>query len=94
MRFFSMVDFQYEMMALFLGLVSALLVYVAWGSYPKRREHKSAEEIEELRGHEIHSGHDAEKNPIAPFLIFIYVGVTLWCIAYMIYTGLMKAVAF
>ncbi len=94
MRFFSLVDFQYMVIAFFLGIVASILVYIAWGSYPLHRKEVSEEEMEELHGHEIHTGHKAKKNPIAPLLIFVYVGITLWSIAYMVYTGIMKATAF
>lgn len=94
MRFYSLVDFQYMALAFFLGLVAVILIYLAWGSYPIHRREVSEEKLEEERGHEIHSGHDVEKNPIAPFLIFVYVGVVLWSIAYAIYTGLLKATSF
>ena len=88
MRFFALVDFKYMILALFLGLVSFILVYMAWGSYPSHRTPRSEEELKERRGHEIQTGHDAEKNPVAPFLIFIYLGVGLWSIAYMIFVGI------
>lgn len=88
MRFFSLVDFQYEAMAVLLGLVAAILIFMAWGSYPRYHRPTSEGELKHLKGHEMDSGHSAEKNPIAPFLIFIYIGISLWTVAYMVYTGL------
>lgn len=85
MRFFVWVDFQYEVLALFIGLVSLILVYIAWASYPKRRYSRTQEELEERRGHELQTGHNVEKNPIAPFLIFTYVIIAFWSFFYMIY---------
>ena len=85
MRYFVWVDFQYEMIALFLGAVGLILAYIAWGSYPKRRHARTSEEIEEMRGHEIQSGHHTEKNPIAPFLIFASIGLTVWSISYLVF---------
>jgi hypothetical protein len=39
MRFFSLVDFGYWALAVGFGLTSAILVYMAWGSYsPSRNE--------------------------------------------------------
>jgi hypothetical protein len=94
MRFFSLIDFQYIVLAFFLGLVGLILVYMAWGSYPTHRRRESKEEMRELYGHEIESGHDAEKAPIAPFIVFVYVGIIVWSIVYMIITGIVRAVAY
>jgi hypothetical protein len=88
MRYFALVDFRYVMLALFLGVIGAIAVYVAWGSYPARRRRKTKEEIRWLRGHEIDTGHHAEETPLAPFLIFIYVGVAVWAVVYMFFVGL------
>jgi hypothetical protein len=94
MRLFSLIDFQYWVLSFALGLVAAILVYIAWGSYPIHRKDRTTDEIRSLEGHEIDSGHKAQKVPIAPFLIFVYVGVVVWSIAYMIYTGIMRGVSF
>lgn len=88
MRYFALQDFQYIVLAFFIGLISLILVYMAWGSYPARREEKSDEEIRKLEGHEIDTGHKAGKNPVAPFLIFIYIGITVWSLAYMVFVGI------
>ncbi len=85
MRYFVWVDFQYEMLALFAGAVSLILTYIAWGAYPKKRKAESSEEIKRKHGHERESGHDTEKIPIAPFIIYIYILIPFWAIAYMIY---------
>jgi hypothetical protein len=88
MRFFSLVDFQYMVLALFMGLLGVVLVYVAWGSYPAHREDTSEEDVARMEGHEIEEGHKAKRVPIAPFLIFIYIGIAVWSICYMIFTGI------
>jgi hypothetical protein len=85
MRYFVWVDFKYEMLALFLGVVALILVYIAWASYPKRRKAKAPEKIQEGSGHELKAGGDIEKNPVAPFLTFIYIVIPIWSILYMIY---------
>jgi hypothetical protein len=87
MRFFALVDFQYEAMAVFLGLVTAILVYLAWGGYPKDRRTADAEDSEQPGGGEPDIVHHDEDRPIAPFLLFLYIGIPLWSLAYMIYTG-------
>ncbi|MBI4496249.1 MAG: hypothetical protein HY697_04855 [Deltaproteobacteria bacterium] len=92
MRFYALVDLQYMVLAFFFGLAALFLVYMAWGSYPLRRLPQSKEEIEKKEGHEIESGHDVEKNPMAPFLIYVYAGVIIWSIGYMIYAAITGAV--
>ncbi|MBI5441814.1 MAG: hypothetical protein HY900_11465 [Deltaproteobacteria bacterium] len=87
MRYFSLVDFKDAALAYLLGIVAVILVYMAWSSYPMRRIPRSKEEIRRLEGHEIESGHHAEENPVAPFLVLVYVGIAAWAVAYMIFVG-------
>lgn len=87
MRYFALQDYQYMVLAFFIGLICLILVYMAWGSYPTHRTPRSEEEIKKLKGHEMDTGHDAKKNPVAPFLIFIYIGITVWSLAYMVFVG-------
>jgi Na+/H+ antiporter NhaC len=72
------------MLAIFLGLVSLILVYLAFGSHA----HRGKEIEEEQAARDILFGQDAEKNPIAPILIFVYVGVLVFAVAYLILIGI------
>ena len=85
MRFFPWVDFQFWAIALFLGAVAAILTYIAWGSYPSRGKSPCEEEPEKKEGREITAGHAAGKNPIAPFLIFVYAVSIVWSLSYFVY---------
>jgi len=85
MRFFVWPDFQFEMIALFLGGISLILVYVAWSSYPRRRIARTMEELEERKYQERESAEHREKNPVAPFLIFTYLLVAAWSLSYLIF---------
>ncbi len=85
MRYFVWVDFQYIMVALFVGLIALIMTYLAWASYPKSRVLRTEEQLEERRGHEREVAHDHEKTPIAPFLIYLYVGIVVWSVCYMVY---------
>ncbi len=85
MRFFIWPDFQFEMIALFLGAVSLIMVYIAWTGYPKRRVAGTQKELEERRRHERESGRPPEKNPITPFLICTYLLIAAWSFSYLIY---------
>ena len=87
MQFFPLLTFQEMALAFFLGLGTVLLIYLAWGSYPKRRlEDTCREEREE--GHEPESGPEAPDHSVPPFLIFVYIGVAVWILVYLIFIGL------
>ncbi len=87
MRLFGLADFQYWVLAVFFGLVTAILIYIAWGSYPKHRIIKSEENLKADHGHEITGSLRSAENPIAPFLIFVYAGVIFWTLLYVIFVG-------
>jgi len=84
MQYFPLVDLQHWMLAIFLGLVSLILVYLAFGSHPGRQKDAEGERGER----DILFGGEPEKNPIAPILIFVYVGVIVFAVAYLILAGL------
>lgn len=83
MRFFPLLDFQYMVLAFSLGLLCLILVYVAWAGYADR----SADDEEEAEGFEVAAEHEV-KNPVAPFLILIFVGVAIWALAYAVVVGI------
>jgi hypothetical protein len=88
MPYFPITTLQEMVLAFFLGLGTFVLLYLAWGSYPKDRH----EEVE--NGPEKQDPRDsvglpqAADNPIPPFLFFIYVGLTVWIVAYLVIIGL------
>jgi multisubunit Na+/H+ antiporter MnhB subunit len=84
MQYFPLVDLQHWMLAIFLGLVSLILVYLAFGSHPSRKKSAEGERPER----DILFGEEAEKNPIAPILIFVYVGVIVFAVAYLVLIGI------
>jgi len=84
MQYFPLVDLQHWMLAIFLGLVSVILIYLAFGSHPGREKGAEGEPAER----DILFGEEPEKNPIAPILIFVYVGVIVFAVAYLIIIGL------
>jgi len=86
MQFFNLVEFQDMVLAFFLGLLLLVLVYIAWATYPQR-DHESEERKEVLYTLNIDQ-HELPPRPVPPFLVFIFVGVTLWAIAYAIMRGI------
>ncbi|OGP98912.1 MAG: hypothetical protein A2Z51_09210 [Deltaproteobacteria bacterium RBG_19FT_COMBO_52_11] len=89
MRFFPLLDFQYTMLLIFLGLIALILVYIAFRGETLpvgRRDRKSA--IEEYP-----EGIQGKNQPIPLLLIFIYVGVAIWALGYVIFIGI-RGIAF
>jgi hypothetical protein len=81
MRFFPLLDFQHMVLALFLGIAALVFVYVAWSGYSEKRE-------KDLEEHEGDIRFSSERHPMPPLLIFVYAGVALWVIAYVLLIGI------
>ncbi len=88
MQFFPLVDFQDWVLAIFMGLISLVLVYLAFGSHTRTRARIPTKEAEGDGEPDLLLGHGEEKNPVAPLLIFIYVGVIVFALGYLIVIGL------
>ena len=87
MPYFPMSVFQEMILAFFLGLGVFVLLYLAWGSYLKDRP----EETEKgLREQDTLSDlvPQAAENPVPPFLLLVYAGLSVWILAYFIFVGL------
>ena len=85
MRFFVWLDFQYEMIALFLGGISLIMVYAAWAGYRRRRTAGTEQELDQTVPREPGSGHHTDKGPIGPFLIYTYLLIAAWAFSYLIF---------
>ncbi|MEE9611885.1 MAG: hypothetical protein V3W19_11570 [Desulfatiglandales bacterium] len=83
MRYFSLLDFQYVILLVFLGLIVIILLYVAFGSDVFTRERR--EKPQELENYP--DGIQVRNKPIPPILIFIYVGFVIWAIVYVLMIG-------
>jgi hypothetical protein len=88
MQFFPLVDLQHWVLAIFLGLIALILVYLAFGSHTRRRGQRMERKLEEGEENELLLGREDEKNPVAPLLIFIYISVIVFAVAYLITIGL------
>ena len=88
MRFFPLLDNQYVILLLFLGLIFFILIYIAFGGYtlPIRKGRK--EEIEEYP-----EGIQAKNGPLPLLLFFVYLSFFLWAIGYVLVIGI-KGAAF
>ena len=81
MRFFSLFDFQYFVLALFLGLISVLIIYLSFGS----EEDETKESVEDIQ---LPEGLKEAGNRIPMILLFVYIGFLAWAIIYAIFIGI------
>ena len=86
MRFFFLQDYQHWLLAVFLGLVLAILVYLGFTAYSDssaRADEKAEQEFtysDGLRG----------KNfPTPLFILFLYLGFIVLLIIYVIFIGIL-----
>ena len=86
MRFFSVLDFQHEILAIFLGLVSALLIYLALQSFRYSRRRKDGKGAGEEEFYES-IGVRIKNHPVPPFLLFLILGFIIWFLFYVIIFG-------
>jgi len=86
MRFFDILDFQYLILAFFLGAASVLIIYLGFRSYSFswKEGPKSAEEEHEYPG-----GIRIGTHPIPPLLFFIFIGFGVWFFVYVIFYGIL-----
>ena len=81
MRYFDLLDFQYVVLALFIGIAVTILLYVAFGWPAAVLKRKKAPE-------EFAAGLQIEKNPVPPILVFVYTAFFIWAVVYMIVEGI------
>jgi membrane protein DedA with SNARE-associated domain len=86
MRFFAVLDFQHEILAIFLGLVSALLIYLALRSFRYSQERKDEKGAKEQEFYES-IGVRIKNHPVPPFLLFLILGFIIWFFFYVIIFG-------
>lgn len=85
MRFFFLQDYQHWLLAVFLGILLAILVYLAFRSYGH-----SSERADERAGQDFDypDGIVAKNFPTPPFILFLYIGFVVWAIIYVIFVGI------
>lgn len=88
MPYFPLATFQEMILAFFLGLGTFVLIYLAWTSYPKDRLKGMEKEPEEQETREPVEVPQQGDNPVPPFLLLVYIGLTVWILAYLIIIGL------
>ncbi|MHB8111406.1 MAG: hypothetical protein ACYDHW_15380 [Syntrophorhabdaceae bacterium] len=86
MRFFILQDYQHWLLAVILGLVLAILVYLAFRSYGYSRERDTGKAKEKFH---YPDGIEGTNFPMPPFLLFLYFGFIIWMICYVIFFGIL-----
>jgi len=86
MRFFALQDFQFIVLALFLGLTAAIILAVAFGGHVRRPEPTETGELPAEE--EVGTPPASENNPITPWMLFTYFWVMVWAIGYLIVYGI------
>lgn len=75
MRYFGLVDFQFAMLSLLLGLVGLVFAAVAWGGYRRRGGSEPAPAKDD-------AAPEAEHNPVPALLVLTYVAVAAAALGY------------
>ncbi len=85
MRFFFLQDYQHWLLSVFLGLVLAILVYLAFRGYGYSRAHAGVRTAEE---HDYPDGLKGRNLPAPPLIIFLCLAFVVWAVFYVIYIGI------
>jgi hypothetical protein len=83
LRFFSLLDFRYYVLAIFLGLITALVLYLSFSRTSEEGEDERSDLIE------FPEGLSSARHPIPPILLFVYIGFVIWAIIYVIFFGIL-----
>jgi hypothetical protein len=84
MRFFTVLDFQRTILALTLGAILLIAIYLTWKGYPRDRDHLD----DPAREANIDFIPASEHHPVTPLLLFLYVAVALWVVGYLVVIGI------
>ncbi|OPY66858.1 MAG: hypothetical protein A4E57_02602 [Syntrophorhabdaceae bacterium PtaU1.Bin034] len=84
MRFFHLLDYQHWLLGLFLGLVLAIILYLAFTAYRYSSERADERAQQDFR---YPDGIRGKNFPAPAFIIFIYVGFIVWTVCYIIFVG-------
>ncbi len=84
MRLFYLEDYQHWLMAVFLGLALAILVYLGFTAYSDSRARADEKAQQE---HRYPDGIKGRSSPTPTFIQFIYLGFFIWAILYVLFVG-------
>ena len=82
MRFFFLQDYQDWLLSVSLGLVLAILIYLAFRSYGYSKAAAKGKAEEE---HDYPDGLKGGNLPAPPFIVFLGLAFVVWAVFYVIY---------
>lgn len=85
MRFFFLQDYRHWLLAVFLGLVLAVFLYLAFRSHDYSRERADERARRIFRYPE---GLKGQNFPTPPYMLFLYIGFAVWAVLYVIFIGI------
>lgn len=85
MRFFFLQDYQDWLLSVFLGLVLAILIYLAFRGYGYSKA-RAGVRTEEERDYP--DGLKERNLPAPPLIIFLGLAFVVWAVFYVIYIGI------
>ena len=85
MRFFPLLDYRDWLMAVSLGIVLAILVYLGFTAYSDSSARAAAKAEQELT---YPDGIRGKHFPVPVFILFIFLGFFIWAILYVIFVGM------
>ena len=86
MRFFFLQDYRHWLLGLFLGIILAVLIYLALRSYRYSTERSGEEAGETFR---YPDGIEGRDFPPPLFLVLLVVSFAVWMVCYVIYVGIL-----
>ncbi|MEN6617482.1 MAG: hypothetical protein ABFD12_13075 [Syntrophorhabdus sp.] len=86
MRFFFLMDYQHWLLAVGLGLILVILIYLAFRSYGYSSERDTGKSQQTFY---YPDGIQGKNFPTPPVILFLYFGFVIWAICYVIFIGIL-----
>ena len=88
MRLFTLIDFHHFVLALFLGIAAALVIYLAFRYVGHRRGAGDDRKEPGAAQAEYPDGLKIGDNPMPPVLMLLFVGFIVWLFFYVVVFGI------
>jgi hypothetical protein len=89
MRLFTLVDYHYFIIALFLGCLAALVIYLSFRYGTGQHESEGPERERRAGTEEYPEGLRIGNNPVPPVLVFLLLGFAVWLVCYVVFFGIL-----
>ena len=85
MRFFPLQDYQDWLLGLFLGIVLAILIYLAFRGIAGPTGRATDGQGKEAAPYP--NAAEGGRHPLPPLIVFLILGFAVWIVFYVIYVG-------